>query len=587
MKGVDEIIKSFALPEEREDKVMPTSEAIQRFIRPGQKIHVAVTHNCSYAALHEIMRRFHRRNPQFTLIMRGIRDTAICLLRLGLIKKVITAFSGNVYPWYAPNPIIREAYERREIELEEWTILTLPLRLMAAALGLPYLPTRSLLNSDLPTVTSADFLIQNDPFAGEPIGLVRALVPDISIVHGLAADRAGNTILTAPYSESVWGAKASREGVIVTVEKIVTTEFIRKYSHLVKIPAYMVRSVSLEPFGAHPGGMWVQNVEGVKGYGEDYAFMKEFNPLCQNPPDLDRWIDEWILGVPSFAAYLEKLGKNRLAELREATQPDFWHRNIKEIAAATCEREPSPSEIMVITAARKLLQLIPLKGYRTILAGAGTANLAAWMAKYLLEEKGYTAELMVELGYFGNFPRPGEPFLLNYGNFHTCKMMTDTLDTLGIFTGGRHNKCIGVLGGGQVDKTGNINSSWIDKTKYLTGSGGANDVSSGAAETMVIVSQSRDRLLTRVPFITAPGQKVMTLISQYGVYEKLPGENEFTLTGFIRWPPDIREEAAIRRIRETCGWDLKVAPHLEVIESPEPEELSFLRMFDPHRYYLK
>ncbi|HOJ51659.1 MAG TPA: CoA-transferase [Syntrophales bacterium] len=587
MKNASDMLETFALREEREDKVMTIREAIKRFIHPGQQIHVAVTHNCSYAALHEIMRQFHHKNPRFTLIMRGIRDTAVLLLHLGLVKKVLTAFSGNVYPWYGPNRVVREVYEKKEVELEEWTILTLPLRLMAAALGLPFVPTRSLVNSDLAKMNEGNFLIQDDPFGGEPIGLVRALSPDISIVHGLAADRAGNTILTAPYSESVWGAKASKNGVIVTVEKLVSTEFIRAHSHLVKIPAYMVRSVSVEPFGAHPGGMWVQKVEGLEGYGEDYAFMAEFNALCQDPAALDRWTEEWILKSPSFDAYLKKLGKKRLKELAYAARADYWQKDLKEVLASVGPKEPSPAELMVITAARKLVEIIPHRGYRTILAGAGTANLAAWTAKYLLERNGYEAELMVELGYFGNSPRPGEPFLLNYGNFHTCKMMTDTLDTLGVFTGGGYNRCIGVLGGGQVDKTGNVNSSWPSRDRYLTGSGGANDVASGAAETMVIMSQSRDRFLSRVPFVTAPGKRVRVLISQYGLYEKQAGEDEFTLTGYLRETPDLMEEEAVRRIKETCGWDLKVASHLKPIGPPQLEELTLLRMFDPHRYYLK
>jgi len=586
MKKGEMINDIFALPEEQEDKVMSISDAVSRFISPGMKIHVAVTHNCSYAALHEIIRQFNGKNPEFTLIMRGIRDTVICLLRLGLVRKVITAFSGNVYPWYGPNRVAKEAYEKGGIELEEWTILTFPLRLMAAAMGLPFLPTRSLIGSDLARLNGTHFHPLDDPFGSERIGLVEALFPDISIVHGVAADRAGNTILTAPYSESVWGAKASKGGVIVTVEKLVSTSFIRAHSHVVKIPAYMVRAVSVEPFGAHPGGLWVQGVEGIEGYGEDYTFMSWFNDLCQDPAALDKWIEEWILKCPSFTSYLKKLGDDRLEELSAAAHPDYWHKKWAE-RGDNSQKKPGPTEIMVVTAARKLMEIIPKEGYRTILSGAGTANLAAWTAKYGLESAGYEAELMVELGYFGNSPRPGEPFLLNYGNFHTCKMMTDTLDTLGVFTCGAHNRCIGVLGGGQVDKRGNINSSWPAQGRYLTGSGGANDVATGAKETMVIMAQSRERYLEKVPFITAPGEKVRTLVSQWGIFEKPPGSEEFVLTAYIKDSPELTEDSAVRRIKENCGWELKVVPRPEAISPPKEEELSFLRLFDPNGYYLR
>src|SRR5208283_5385440 len=102
------------------------------------------------------------------------------------------------------------------------------------------------------------------------IGLLKALNPDISIVHGVAADREGNTIMTAPYSESLWGAKASTGGVIVTVEKLVSADVIRQHSHLVRLPAYMVNSVSVVPLGAHPGGVWSQGIEQCEAYAEDY-----------------------------------------------------------------------------------------------------------------------------------------------------------------------------------------------------------------------------------------------------------------------------------------------------------------------------
>ena len=65
-----------------------------------------------------------------------------------------------------------------------------------------------------------------------------------------------------------------------------------------KIPAYMVRSVSVVPLGAHPGGVWNHGLEGCEGYAEDYEFMTEFNRLCKDPQALDAWIKDWVLGCP-------------------------------------------------------------------------------------------------------------------------------------------------------------------------------------------------------------------------------------------------------------------------------------------------
>ncbi len=574
---------------EGEDKIVSLEEAIARYVNPGAKIHLATTHCCSGAAILEIARQFHGKKPEFTLIMRGIRDTVSILIHMGLIKKVITAFSGNVYPWYSPNPVTQKAYVRKEVELEDWSILTFPLMLMAGALGVGVMPTTSLVGSSMAEKNKDSFTVIDDPFgSGKKIGLLKALNPDISIVHGVAADREGNTILTAPYSESLWGAKASTGGVLVTVEQIVSTDFIRRHSHLVKLPAYMVNSVSLAPFGAHPGGVWNQGIGAFDAYAEDYEFMAQFNKTLKDPEVLDGWIKDWVLDCCTFDDYKSKLGRDRMHYLKGNADQDAWRYQLNALEEKISETDASnPVETMVILAARELEARILRSRHKTMLAGAGTANLAAWVAKYRLQEHGYIVELLVELGYFGNSPRPAEPFLLNFGNFPTCKMLTETLDTLGVFTCGTTNRCIGVLGGGQIDKFGNINSHWMSEDVYVTGSGGANDVATGAKETMVIMQQSRHRFLEQVPFTTAPGERVKALVSTLGVFEKQDDGKEFILTKYFASRHGASTEDMIRRIKENCGWELKVAREPEELALPTQDELRLLRIFDPQKFYLK
>ncbi len=585
----DLIESTFTLREnEGENKVVDLREAVARHIRPGAKIHIAATHCCSGAAILEIARQFHGTKPEFTLIMRGIRDTAVILLHLGLLKKIITSFSGNVYPWYSPNAVCQEAYARKAIDLEEWTILTFPLRLMAGAFGIDAIPTRSLVGSSLAEQNRHAFRVIDDPFgSGNKIGMLKALNPDISIVHGLAADREGNTILTAPYSENVWGAKASTGGAIVTVERLVSTDFIRKHSHLVKLPACMVKSVSVVGLGAHPGGVWNQGLEEFEAYAEDYDFMTEFNRLCRKPAALDEWLREWVFSCNSFDDYRKRLGDDRIRKLKDNAGSDAWQKRLDDLEDLISPAEDyNDVERMVVVAARELQSRIPVQGHKTMLAGAGTANLAAWLAKYNLQGDGYLVELLVELGYFGNSPRPAEPFLLNFENFATCKMLTETLDTLGVFTCGRTNRCIGVLGGAEIDRFGNINSHWVSDDLYITGSGGANDVATGARETMVIMQQTRRRFPEKVRFITAPGQRVQMLVSTMGVFEK-PDGDEFILTRYFADRGNRSREEIIRDIRDNCGWNLKVVPDPTEIPPPTPEELRLLRIFDPRKFYLK
>lgn len=587
----DDIIESTLRirEDEGEDKVVSLGEAIRQNVKPGTGIHIGTTHCCPNAAILEIARQFYGKKPGFTLIMRGIRDTAMVLLHMGLLSKVITAFSGNVYPWYSPNPVTQKAYVNKEVELEDWSILTFPLMLMAGALGTGFMPTNSILGSAMQEDNRDSFRVIDDPFgSGKKIGLLKALNPDLSIIHGVAADRAGNTILTAPYSESLWGAKASTGGVVVTVEKLVSTDFIREHSHLVKLPGYMVNSVSVVPLGAHPGGVWNQGIENFDAYAEDYEFMTEFNRVCEDSKALDDWIKEWVLDCRSFEEYKAKLGQDRIMFLKGMADRDAWRRQLNALEDMISEREEyNATEMMVIAAAREIKARILRNHYKTALAGAGTANLAAWVAKYQLQRENYIVELMVELGYYGNAPRPAEPFLLNFGNFATCKMLTETIDTLGVFTCGATNRCIGVLGGGQVDKFGNINSTLVSEDVYLTGSGGANDVASGAREVVLVMQQSRRRFLEKVPYITAPGDRVSMLVSSMGVFEKLGGDAEFTLTKYFASADYSSKEEAVKNIKANCGWDLKVSKNLERVAPPAREELRLLRIFDPRRHYLR
>jgi acyl CoA:acetate/3-ketoacid CoA transferase beta subunit len=122
---------------------------------------------------------------------------------------------------------------------------------------------------------------------------------------------------------------------------------------------------------------------------------------------------------------------------------------------------------------------------------------------------------------------------------------------------------------------------------YVTGSGGANDVATGARETMVIMQQSRHRFLEQVPFITAPGDRVKTVVSTLGVFEKPDDGSEFILTKYFADGHGTSGEDLIRKIKENCGWKLKVAREPEAVCLPTPDELKLLRIFDPQKFYLK
>ena len=574
-------------PHEGPDKVTTLEDAVRRHVPAGATVYVGAAHGRSNPLVRELIRQWWGKAPGFTLATVGLGSPWTALIHGGLVRRVITTFMGEGYPFPTPQPLISKAVLEGRLEVSNWSMLTFPLRLLAGAMGVPFLPTRSLLGSSMEedNTRSGDFLAADDPFGAEGrVGYVRALVPDVALLHGWAADRAGNVIVASPMNENLYGAMAAKGGALVTVEKIVSTDFIRRHADLVRLPSQYVRAVIEAPHGTHPGGMYGMNVPEFEGYAEDVEWILECRRAFRKPETADAWIREWMLDLPDHAAYLSKLGYARIMETKGRAHTDAWVSELEALSSKLpTSGTASPSEWMVVAAARMLAEKVQARGYKTFLAGVGNSNLAAWLAAYQLKQAGADVELMAETGMVGYLPRPAEPFVFSFRNFPSCKMLTDILHVMGIFMGGRHNQCLGSLAAGQIDKHGNINSTIMPGVTYITGSGGANDITSSSREVVVCLQQSPRRFVDKVPYITAPGRTVRTVVSDLGVYEKAGEHGELQLTGLFGARP---EADPVRAAREACGWDLQVAPTLRRFEAPTADELALVRLFDPRRYFL-
>jgi len=168
---------------------------------------------------------------------------------------------------------------------------------------------------------------------------------------------------------------------------------------------------------------------------------------------------------------------------------------------------------------------------------------------------------------------------------HTCKILTNVETVLGVFVGGSSNQCLGVLAGGQIDKFGNVNSTKIPGFTYLVGSGGANDIANGNRETVVVISAGKQRLVERVSYVTFSGKNVTTLVTDVGVFEKINGEEAFTLTTYVPSRPKQTIEEVIGDMRDKVGWELKVSPNLKKAPAVAKDDLTLLRLFDPERFF--
>ncbi|HPM69284.1 MAG TPA: CoA-transferase, partial [Smithellaceae bacterium] len=506
-----------------------------------------------------------------------------------LCKKIISAFNGDGYPFPGPNPILSRAYSEGSVEIENWTQLTIVLRFIAGAMGVPFFPTKSISGSSMEVFNKDSFARIPNPFAkDESANVVRAYNPDIAIAHGWAADADGNTIMSVPHSGNHFGALAAKNGVIVTVEKIVDSDFIRRHAHMTRIPGYIVKAVCPSPMGGFPMGIHALGVDELEGYGEDEEWIMEARKASRRPEDYQSWVEKWVLGCKTHDDFLNLLGQKRIWHLKGKIQNDSWMSELTEMSSRLSSPEkPTPAEILVSVAARKIEETIRTKNYRLALCGIGVSNLAAWLAYYSLRRQGYPLELVAEIGYYGYSPQPADPYVFNLRNIPSCRMISDIFTSLAIFMSGAQTSSVGILGAGQVDKFGNVNTTKISAAgPYLVGSGGANDVASGSSEVIVTLEQSKERFLEKVDYITSPGIRVSTVVSQCGIFEKEIGGNELILTGYVPFRNGASEEESVRNIKESCGWKLKIKDKLQAISLPADEEILFIRCFDPKRYFL-
>jgi len=572
------------------DKIMSLPDAVRRFVKPKMSIQFGNGMTTPTAIFFEIARQFWGKDPQFTLV--GISGGAynLALFVHGrLCKKIICAFTGDGYPFPGPNPILTRAFQDRSLEIEYWSQLTIVLRFMAGAMGVPFFPTKSLHGSSMEICNTDAFRQIPNPFdKNEAANVVCAYQPDIAIAHGWAADADGNTIFSVPHSGNHFGALAAKNGVIVTVEKIVDADFIRRHAHMTKLPSYIVRAVCPAPLGGFPMGIHPLGVDGVEGYAEDEEWIMEARNASRKTEDYQAWVNKWVLGCKTHDDFLNLLGKKHIQRLKEKIRKNAWMSELAEMfPRLPSPQKPTAAEVLVSVAARKIEEIVQAKKYRLALCGIGVSNLAAWLAYYHLQRQGYLLELVAEIGYYGYRPQPADPYVFNLRNIDSCSMLSDIFTSLAIFMSGAHSFSVGIIGAGQVDKFGNVNTTRISaQGPYLVGSGGANDVASGASETIVTLEQTKERFPEKVDYITSPGEKVSTVVTQLGTFEKEPGRNELILTGYVSAGDKASEEDIVREIKQGCGWNLKVKNELRVFAPPSDEDVLFIRCFDPKRYFL-
>lgn len=550
------------------------AEAAARHVRPGDQLHFAFTHNRSHAAAFEVARQFRHRSC-LELVATGLLDYALVLSAAGAIARFESAFAGTTYPGPAPLRALSEALTHGNGVVDpDWTNLTVTLRLMAGAMGWPFVPTTSLAGSGLARGPGRAEVTGR--FGGGTTMVLAPLRPDVCFLHAALADTRGNAVVYGPDAEGMWGAWAA-ERVVVTAERVVPPESLRALGPRPGFPGHRVDAVVEAPFGAHPQGVFVWNAaDPVEGYAEDYAMRRDLRRRASDPAGLRDWLEAWVFLDGGHDTYLARLGTERIEELRQRAGPGWLPE--RHTAAPV---DASPEERAAVLAARVAQERATQGSHDAFFAGIGLSHLAAWLAAERCRAHGIEVDLVAETGMLGFRRVPGDPYLFNHPNARSSLFHSGFVPMLGALAGPRARRCLVFLGAAQVDRAGNANSSRTGEGRFLVGSGGANDLASGGGHCLLVIPVRRGRLVAEVPFVTSPARRLLGVATDAGLLT--PSDEDGTLRLQAVMAPAGGERAAIEALRAACDWPLAIADELQPVDPPTGEELEMLRSFDPHR----
>jgi glutaconate CoA-transferase, subunit A len=296
-------------PRPLRDKRMDAAEAV-RLVRDGD--HVAIG-GCLYSRTPTLLlRELLRRRPRDLVLSRNLMCyEAEMFFAAEASRGIVTSWVGIGLPW-GLSRIVREFVEGGRAQFEEWSHLAMGLRYHAAAMGVPFLPTFSMLGSDLLRTTGAKTM--RCPFTGEQVCLVPALFPDAALIHVHRADRFGNAQIEG-YPHMDADIAAAAQTVILGAEEIVDPEQIRRTADRTVIPFFAVDAVVEAPLGAYPHecyGLYDADLEHIDAYARQVG--------AEGVAAVRGYLDEYVYGPATHDAYLALFGAARIDRRRRTAR---------------------------------------------------------------------------------------------------------------------------------------------------------------------------------------------------------------------------------------------------------------------------
>lgn len=285
------------------DKRMTEAEAVGRYIHNGDYIGTELygTVRCPQSLVNEIVRQGKK---NLRVAGQGVYELDI-LLGAGLVSALDHTYIGMEV--YGISSCLRREVESGRVKCVDWSNAGIAWRFKAAAMGVPFIPVRSMLGTD--TLKHSAAKVVECPFTGDPIALLPALILDVGLIHVHRADKYGNAQIDGISGFAFELARASKR-LIISAEEIVENDFIRSCPDRTIIPYYLVDAVVHAPFGSHPGEMCYV-------YERDEPHIKAWVEASKTVEGTQAYLDKYIIGLTDHQEYLALIGESRLNELKE------------------------------------------------------------------------------------------------------------------------------------------------------------------------------------------------------------------------------------------------------------------------------
>jgi len=311
------------MPDSGPDKLTTLSEAIAGLVPDGCHLSIGgfTINRNPMAAVYEIIRQ-QKRNLHLYAHSNG--QGVDELVGAGCIQRIEIAYAGSGR--FAPTCIrFRKAVEQGEIEVEDYSNYQMTLRFLAGAMGVPFLPTRSGLGTDIlekwgfsaelrqreEKLPDLKLTTIDNPFGNwnetKKLVLVPAITPDVTIIHVQEADRSGNVRIKGLSFADVEQAKAART-LIVTCERLVDEEYLRREPERNQISFLHTDAVIPVPWGAWPTACYGH-------YDYDPAYLNAYRDAARNKEGYRNYLKQNILGLEDHYTLIARQDKAWLQAL--------------------------------------------------------------------------------------------------------------------------------------------------------------------------------------------------------------------------------------------------------------------------------